>query len=406
MTKKTFRTGNGRQRRDRSRGSSPFSRRVNKDMVHGWNGRTASWRVGEVDIRLKWDPFFTFNTTHEQKKEITHKSFYQHPVPGLGPPPPSHGPITFLITQNGAKDFQNLETSTIQEENWFWNGSRLIDWLGILQMSRDWQIDWLIDWVYSKCHETDKLIDWLIACLINTIDKINSSYGLIGWLTDLAPAVWSIDWLTRASHFFQKKIHPRIRTCWRQWRFGFFRYGLGLEKLFSRKFSEGRYRVRVQWPLRIGVEARVLFRVWRIRSQLSMAGFFQRWTRQTEWFRHFFFKKSKKINPRREVSEEVKRNLNPESVQTWKGVWVWRGKRFVSIRIDSIRHGFVNGWARSSRKNFPTRFGLGKEFAHGWIRRNFRSDGRWRWRLTIPSGTFCSGRIWRHISDRRVLVRR
>ena len=68
--------------------------------------------------------------------------------PFLASPTPSHGLISFLITQNGAKSYQNLETSTIPGENWFWNGSQLIDWL--------------IDWVNLKCHGTDKLIDWLI----------------------------------------------------------------------------------------------------------------------------------------------------------------------------------------------------------------------------------------------------
>ena len=65
-----------------------------------------------------------------------------HPSPIF--PTPSHGPITFLIAQNGVKNYQSLETLTIQGKNWFWNGSQLIDWLGI-----------------SKCHRTDKLIDWL-----------------------------------------------------------------------------------------------------------------------------------------------------------------------------------------------------------------------------------------------------
>ena len=62
-------------------------------------------------------------------------------------PSPSHGPISFFITQNGAESYQNLENSTIQGENWLWNGSQLIDW------------------IYSKCHGTDKLIEWLIDWL-------------------------------------------------------------------------------------------------------------------------------------------------------------------------------------------------------------------------------------------------
>ena len=56
------------------------------------------------------------------------------------PPPPSHGLISFLIIQNGAKTIRNLKTSTIQWKNWFWNGIRLIEWLGAF-----FSIDWLID---------------------------------------------------------------------------------------------------------------------------------------------------------------------------------------------------------------------------------------------------------------------
>ena len=53
-------------------------------------------------------------------------------------PIPSHSPISLLTTQNGAENYQNLEASIIQRENWFWNGSQLIDWLGVLKMSRHW----------------------------------------------------------------------------------------------------------------------------------------------------------------------------------------------------------------------------------------------------------------------------
>ena len=67
-------------------------------------------------------------------------------------PTPAHGPMTFLIIQNGAENHQNLETSTIQGENWFWNSSH-------------WSIDWLIDWVYLKCQGADKLIDWLVLSI-------------------------------------------------------------------------------------------------------------------------------------------------------------------------------------------------------------------------------------------------
>ena len=53
---------------------------------------------------------------------------------------------------------------------------------------------WLIDWICSKCHRTDKLMDCLIAWLVPTKKSI-VSYGLIGWLNDLEPSVWSINWL-------------------------------------------------------------------------------------------------------------------------------------------------------------------------------------------------------------------
>ena len=52
-------------------------------------------------------------------------------TPSPTSPTPYRGPI-------GAENYQNLETSTIQGENWFWNGSQLIDRLGIFEMSRDW----------------------------------------------------------------------------------------------------------------------------------------------------------------------------------------------------------------------------------------------------------------------------
>ena len=101
---------------------------------------------------------------------------------------PSHGPISFLITQNGEKNYQNLETSTIQEETDF-----------------EMVVSWLIDWIYLKRHGTDKSIDWLMDWLIDWFD------WLIDWLVDCL-----IDWcmalaslVTRASHLLPR-IFPVI----------------------------------------------------------------------------------------------------------------------------------------------------------------------------------------------------
>ena len=51
----------------------------------------------------------------------------------------------------------------------------------VLEMAVIWLIGWLVDWVYLNCHGTDKLIawlgilemprDWLIDCLISTSTK-------------------------------------------------------------------------------------------------------------------------------------------------------------------------------------------------------------------------------------------
>ena len=93
------------------------------------------------------------------------------------PPPsltPSHGLISFFITQNGTENYQNLKTSTMQEENWFWNGGQ--------------SIDWLIDWVYVKCHGTDKLIDWLIG----TVNKNQYSRGSQIWTAPASDFYWSV----------------------------------------------------------------------------------------------------------------------------------------------------------------------------------------------------------------------
>ena len=38
-------------------------------------------------------------------------------TPSPTSPTPSHGPISFLITQHGAENYQTLETSTISGEN-------------------------------------------------------------------------------------------------------------------------------------------------------------------------------------------------------------------------------------------------------------------------------------------------
>ena len=79
--------------------------------------------------------------------------------PGSVHPPPLSIPYLiswshyFLITQNVAENYQNLETSTIQRENWFWNGSQLIDWLDTLKISRDSSVDWLIDFSISAINK-------------------------------------------------------------------------------------------------------------------------------------------------------------------------------------------------------------------------------------------------------------
>ena len=60
---------------------------------------------------------------HTFQRCIVQHPYITTPVPRLGSPPPphppilSHGSIYFLITQNGAENYKNLETSTIQEEN-------------------------------------------------------------------------------------------------------------------------------------------------------------------------------------------------------------------------------------------------------------------------------------------------
>ena len=43
--------------------------------------------------------------------------FQYFSVMSSAPPSLSHGPIIFLIPQNGAKNHHNLKTSTIQGEN-------------------------------------------------------------------------------------------------------------------------------------------------------------------------------------------------------------------------------------------------------------------------------------------------
>ena len=101
-----------------------------------------------------------------------------HPFPRISYPiSRSH---YFSHHQNGAENYQNLETSTVQGETDF-----------------EMAVSWLIDWVYLECHRTDKLIDWLIDWYCQ--HKSIVSYGLIGWLNELEPCVWSnnllIDWL-------------------------------------------------------------------------------------------------------------------------------------------------------------------------------------------------------------------
>ena len=80
-----------------------------------------------------------------------------HPLPRNTTP--SHGHITFLIIQNDAEIYQNLKTSTIRRENWFWNGSLSIDCLisAINKINSEVWIDWLIERLGAFC-----LIDWLI----------------------------------------------------------------------------------------------------------------------------------------------------------------------------------------------------------------------------------------------------
>ena len=93
-------------------------------------------------------------------------------------------------TQNGAENYQNLETSTIQGEDWFRNGTHSIDWLightwnvtGLIS----WSIDWLVDWlVLSIRIESKSWIDWLIEWL-GTFCSID---WLIDWCKALAPVV-------------------------------------------------------------------------------------------------------------------------------------------------------------------------------------------------------------------------
>ena len=119
-----------------------------------------------------------------------YQSLNQYPFPKAQfTPYPSHDPITFLITQNGAENYQNLET------------------LDNFREKTDFEMvaSWLIDWVHSKCQGTDKLIDWL--------NDLESSVRLIDWLVDWMTwdllFDWLIDWcmhwrpvVTRASHLF------------------------------------------------------------------------------------------------------------------------------------------------------------------------------------------------------------
>ena len=86
-----------------------------------------------------WKVFYFLENLSAQLSRLFIFILIQIPSPWLGSPPtPSHSLITFFIIQKGAKDYQNLKTSTIQGENSFWNGIQLIDWLGILKMSRNW----------------------------------------------------------------------------------------------------------------------------------------------------------------------------------------------------------------------------------------------------------------------------
>ena len=77
-------------------------------------------------------------------KVLTEPFLSQYPSPQArfspspASPTPFHGVISFFLTKNGAEIYQNLETSTIQGKNSFWNASQLIDWLGLLKTFRDW----------------------------------------------------------------------------------------------------------------------------------------------------------------------------------------------------------------------------------------------------------------------------
>ena len=111
-----------------------------KDLFQPGISRVTKW----VCFSLSFNVWFTLLPIPSHQARFT-----------LSPtsPTPSHSPISFLITKNGAKNYQNLKTWTTQGENWFWNESLLIDWLSIVKMSRDCWVDWLLD------------------CLINTINK-------------------------------------------------------------------------------------------------------------------------------------------------------------------------------------------------------------------------------------------
>ena len=136
-------------------------------------------------FHLQCNPWTKKKKSHTNPHTNTQSPSSVHPLPH------PTVPLVFSPPQTVQKTIKTWRPRPVQEENWFWNGIWLIDWLGILKMSRDWQVD---------C-----LIAWLILSM-----RINSSYGLIGWLTDLTPAVWSIDWLidTGFVHFFKKNLYP------------------------------------------------------------------------------------------------------------------------------------------------------------------------------------------------------
>ena len=146
-----------------------------------WVQRPADWAhvrdpspVGKNRIlknkwRMKMDAYLAFSVSR------------------FGSPPPPHPllhltiPLVFSSPQNDAKTIKTWRPRQFREKTDF-----------------EMAINWLIDWVCSKCHGTNKLIDWLIS----TINKINSKL----WIDRL------IDWLIDVQH--SRSGWHGLRTCW------------------------------------------------------------------------------------------------------------------------------------------------------------------------------------------------